>query len=464
MKKIIFPKIGARIIKTAIAVAIVFLVDIMLNIFVPALRTLYFNAFFAGLAACYSITNSRESTVKFGSIRAFGTIIGGVVGLVTLYAIDGVNLIFKFDKLGSTYLTLGYLLALLFLVILIWITVLIKKTTLTFVACLTFLSVAVSGRNGLGYWEFALNRTLSTIIGVLIAVNINFFRLHFFKNKNVAYVISIDGVLLKKNQYDLTNFQRFYLTSLINDGMNVYFASTRTRSSMAKMFEGLGINHPIVSMNGAVTYDPNTNIYSNLVYFKTKDRIEIEKILDKHNVNYFSHAINDNILTIYYKHLINEGETRFYNERKLNFRNFARADVPSDLSVNYYLIIDTIEVIRVLAKELKNMVPLLHCDVYTSEAEGFYRLKIGYNYVNKVTGLEKIIPPNTKIISFVGNLSDIPLIDISYKTYCLNNVPIALKKKVSNVIDSDDTNKMAKVIRNSYYRNNEIKKEKKEKK
>lgn len=60
--------------------------------------------------------------------------------------------------------------------------------------------------------QFAANRILSTLIGVMIALAVNNFRIHYKKNKNTLFTANIDNVL-NYNDYPL-DFTRYKINDL----------------------------------------------------------------------------------------------------------------------------------------------------------------------------------------------------------------------------------------------------------
>jgi len=88
------PRIGMRIIKTAIAVFVVLLIHVILLLLDQkysydrsdwhAPSNMY-TPFFAGIAAVYALHKNTKASLTQARIRSFGSVIGGYFGMVFTY-------------------------------------------------------------------------------------------------------------------------------------------------------------------------------------------------------------------------------------------------------------------------------------------------------------------------------------------------------------------------------------------
>ena len=154
-----FPKIGMRIIKSAIAVLMCFVVD-------------YFRngagiVFYSQLSALWCMQATRENTIKNAKQRMIGTLIGTFYGFVfivfkqlTKIEIDGYN---YWDSVVISGMV----------IIVIYTSVLIKKKQASYFSCVVFLSIVVNHIGDRNPYLFACNRFLDTVIGIGIGVLVN---------------------------------------------------------------------------------------------------------------------------------------------------------------------------------------------------------------------------------------------------------------------------------------------------
>ena len=79
------PRIGFRNIKTAIAVLICLLTNVVLVAFLGKAEAFnWYTPFFAGIAACYSLQSDTLKSLRQAKIRSVGSIIGGIFGMIIL--------------------------------------------------------------------------------------------------------------------------------------------------------------------------------------------------------------------------------------------------------------------------------------------------------------------------------------------------------------------------------------------
>lgn len=146
--------IGMRNIKTALAV----LVCLFIYQYYPG------NVSYTCITAVIAMQATLQDTLQQSRNRAFGTIIGGVFGGLFLYL--------------DTYLLLHPLLRILLIsvgiTIFILICNLIQLQDTIVMGCVTYLAI-VLGDLTQSAWLYSLNRVIDTLIGILIAVSINYF-------------------------------------------------------------------------------------------------------------------------------------------------------------------------------------------------------------------------------------------------------------------------------------------------
>ena len=151
-------KPGLRIIKTGLAVII--------SLIISELRPGNGLAFYAAIAAVICMQPNVNQTLSKGINRVIGTIFGGFVGLIYLIAVPE----------GSISLMVDYLIITFVATIIIWIMASLNLKDAVSIAAIVFLSITINHANdpaGLPL-PLALNRTLDTLIGVIVAIFVNY--------------------------------------------------------------------------------------------------------------------------------------------------------------------------------------------------------------------------------------------------------------------------------------------------
>lgn len=157
------PKVGMRTIKTAVAVALAYLVFIPINLLIPAeLRVAGGSApFYACIAAVICMQSSVGQSVRQGISRLIGTAIGGCLGLLLL----------SMGNLLSRPIILALLLG-AGTIFCIWFCNLIQRPAACSISVVV-LCVILFNHTGPDRHLYALNRMFETAVGVVVAVIIN---------------------------------------------------------------------------------------------------------------------------------------------------------------------------------------------------------------------------------------------------------------------------------------------------
>ena len=143
--------IGMRIVKTVIAVFVC-------GVLAWARGE---SGFYSMIAAVVCVQNTAGKTIESSINRMIGTLIGGVAGVVVVYAMDA---------LGILYLELvRYALSALLLIPIIELCLAIKKPGCAAMACIVFLCVTVNHSVGDTPAIYSIDRLFETLVGVALA-------------------------------------------------------------------------------------------------------------------------------------------------------------------------------------------------------------------------------------------------------------------------------------------------------
>ena len=157
MRLVPLPRIGMRIIKSAIGVLICFLIYLI--------RGQQGAPFYSALAVLWCIQNQSKNTVGNAIQRTIGTIIGAAFGL--LYLLIKLNI---FD-IGNGILHYFAISALL--IPIIYTTVLIDQQKASYFSCVVFLSIVVNHLTDDNPYLFVADRCIDTFIGIFVGLFLN---------------------------------------------------------------------------------------------------------------------------------------------------------------------------------------------------------------------------------------------------------------------------------------------------
>lgn len=147
--------IGLRMIKTAVAAFICAIIAYWLGR----------SAFYSMIAAIICMQANTDESFIMAFDRAMATILGGLFGLGALLLLSVIPV--------SPLTPLYYLIVCVLLIPVIFVTLLIKKPNISYLTCVVFLSVTVTHIADGALTEFALMRTVETLIGIAVALVVN---------------------------------------------------------------------------------------------------------------------------------------------------------------------------------------------------------------------------------------------------------------------------------------------------
>lgn len=388
-KKIQLPRVGMRIVKSAIAVFLCF-------VFYSFFRS---NGiiFYSQLAAIWCIQPQWENTRSKALQRTVGTLTGAVFGLFVLL-ID--------KRLMATGLggeLIYELLVALTIIAVIYVTLLLHKKDASYFSCVVFLSIVVNHIGDANPYVFVFNRVMDTMIGIIIGMLVNTAHLPRRKERDILFISGMDDALLESD-HRLSPYSIVELNRMLADGANFTVSTMRTPASLIEPLRGIHLKLPVIAMDGAVMYDLTKNEYLHAYVISLETAQKLRVFLEGFEVNYFMNLILDNMLVIQYQELKNEAETDIYNKLHTSpYRNYTTMELLPEAQCIYFMTIQPREQIDRIYEEFQQRDDFkkLRISRYDSDDyPGYAYIKI-YNenatrenmiaYLRKETGLEHIV-------------------------------------------------------------------------
>lgn len=413
-------KPGARIIKSVIAVYLCFVVG-----------TLFREdgiVFYSQLASLWCMQPLKKDTKEKAIQRTNGTIVGAIAGLIVLLL--DINCISKCNPDVSGYL---YMLLVSFMVgIVIYITVLLKIKNASYFSCVVLLSIVVNHIGDGNPYLFVWNRFLDTMLGIVIGMLVNNFRLPYKKNQDTLFVSGIDDTLLSHN-HAMSNFSKVELNRMIDDGVKFTLATKRTPAKVMELMPGIAFNLPIVVMDGAALYDLTTNKYLKTYILSQHLTKQIRDRLDDMDINYFMNLLIDDTLMIQYNKLENDAEQDIYAKlHESPFRNYTTVDVQPTAQCIYFMMVAKAEQITEIANAFSDLVKDKTIRIDIDEAQEY----AGYRYL-------KIYNPNASRRNMLEYLKEM----VGAKNIVTFG---SIEGKYDVVIHEYDSDKVVRVLRKLY--------------
>lgn len=403
------PRVGLRMIKTSLAVCICFLIYYLRGEEgVPVFSTIA-----AIICMQPQVENSRQAAFN----RIVGTLVGAIFAILIVYLVREIPWYYRLFR----YVVISFT-----IIPVMYVTVLLKKTGATALSGIVLLSICLSNAGQPPIVD-AVNRSVETIIGILVSLGVNSLHLPRKKADEFLFVTGFDGALYDEKE-GITPYVLFELNQLIHNGMPFTIATERTPASLVADLKNVELQLPVIAMDGAVLYDVKDKRY---LATNGLDRALADEICahaDKKGYHYFRNVVWQNVLLIYYndfKDFKSEAEKQTYlSNRRSPYRNYVNGEVPEDGIVVYILLVlkdaeaDELEA-ELQAMDTKKELHFLRDKSETPE--GYCHLKIYHKNATKEYMLQRLMGtiPQKKYVAFGSNKNDISMLqaaDLSFAT------------------------------------------------
>lgn len=295
------PKIGMRLIKTALAVFLCFIIYRIRGEGIP---------FYSAIAAVLCMQREIEDSKEKGKNRMLATLIGGIAGMGILY-------LFKYYGIDATS-WLCYLFVSASLIPLIYTTVLLKQPDCAYISCVVFLCICISHGNDADPFAFALNRMLDTWIGILVAIGVNAFHLPHRKHKHLWLEIPF-GYLSENDS--LSVYMQHYLRRFSKEGLHLLITSSKTPAQLNQCAFDSFLPSAFALLDGAIFYDRQNDRCQALCEMPYSLWSKLADTLSASEFSPFLYEISDQRLYIHHQEIMTEAERQFYEQCLSNHEN-----------------------------------------------------------------------------------------------------------------------------------------------
>lgn len=409
------PKVGMRMIKTAVAVGICF--------FIGYLRGGGGKPIFSAIAAIICMQPYVEHSVNVAFNRIIGTVIGAAFGLLAASVIQ---------ELPAAYLPLQYVIVAFAVIPVLYTTVLLKKPGASALASVVLLSITVS-IDGTPPLQNAVDRSLETIIGILVSLAVNVAHLPRRRERDCLFVSGFDGALFGEKT-GITPYCIFELNQLLKDGMAFTIATERTPASLMADIGALHLQMPVIAMDGAVLYDMQEKRYLACHGLSKEITANIEKLLIDMDLHYFLNVVWQDVLLIYYRNFKNEEERKLYETARLSpHRNYVYGERPEEGIVVYFLLVvkdETADLVTERLRALDDGAELLFLRDKSETPEDYCHLKIYHKNATKEYMMNRLLEqmPQEKIVVFGSNKNDVSMMQAAPLSFATADAdPAAVK-------------------------------------
>ena len=417
------PPIGARIIKSSVAVALCMVIYFFRTL-LPIGNGI---PFYSALAALWCLQPYSNSTKNNAGQRSTGTFIGAAYGLAFI-------VLLRFFGLSEPILV--YLIASAIIIPVIYLAVITNNRNASFFSCVVFLSIALTHSFDENPYLFVLNRVLDTFIGIGVGLAVNNFHLPIKHDSETLYISGIDSVLIP-DDHSANAFNKVELNRMIELGVKFTLSTIRTPAEVKSLMKGVDLKLPIIVMDGAAMYDLNKREYLEAEFLQADICEQAERIIAYHGMHCFVNVMYDATLLIFYGELWNTAEKDLYETHKHSpYRNYIR-DIfrrhDASERVLYLTVLDEITKIADLEKQLVHELgALARITVTDSEYDGYQYLKVFSSAASKKHMLVKL-----KSHTGCDNVVTIGSIEGKYDVYIGDGGGNATIKKLKKLYRND---------------------------
>ncbi len=379
--KLKFLPVGARIVKSSVAVGLCMIVYYIRTLF-PVGNGI---PFYGALAALWCMQPYTDTTKNNALQRTFGTFTGAAYGLIFLLFVRAV---------GMTSPVVVYVTASLVIIPVIYTTVVMDKRNASFFSCVVFLSIALTHSLDEDPYLFVLDRVVDTFIGIFIGVAVNDFRLPVKPDDSTLYISGIDDVLISASP-GAVNYSKVELNRLIRSGVKFTISTTRTPAELMPLMKGTELKLPVIVMDGAALYDVKGQQYLEMVCLPSHVAAKAEKVISDSGLHCFVNVMLDTTLLIYYGKFRNKAEEQLFEEKRhSSYRNYIHSEFrrnDSDEKILYLTVLAEKNDIHKLENELRlSLGASARISTSDSEYEGFMFLKVFSPHASKQSMTERL--------------------------------------------------------------------------
>lgn len=273
---------------------------------------------------------------------------------------------------------------------------------------------------------------------------------------NKLYISDLDGTLLNSN-IELSAYTIDTMNELKKQGLQFTIATARTAASVSKILEPLGLDIPVILMNGVIVYHLKQKKYLKINALPQEHYNTIVQVLEKNNLTGFVYEVKDDKLSTYYENLESNPMKEFHDERVTRYdKVFTKVNNFYDIKspyIIYFALMDSKEALLPAYEALKEIPELslaFYKDIYSTE--DIYYLEIFSDKATKYNGVKYIQEhyDYDYTVGFGDNLNDLPLFKACNETCAVANAKEELKSIADYIIDSNEEDGVAKFIRQHF--------------
>ena len=265
------------------------------------------------------------------------------------------------------------------------------------------------------------------------------------------YVSDLDGTLLRSDA-KTSAYTNQVINQLTSDGILFSYATARSYLTATKATKGLNAKIPIITYNGAVILQNDTfDIIAQNVFCQNEKEEILNEILRRGIYPIVYAYISGKEKFSYVVNKCNRATTEFLLTRKGDVRD-TPVKFDSALGIGdvfYFVCIDAYEKLEPLYIQFRDK---YHCIFQTEIYSGEQWLEIVPKSVSKANAILQLKERLgiEYIVAFGDGKNDIEMFEIADESYAVENAVDELKAIATGIIESNDSDGVAKWLYNKF--------------
>lgn len=314
------PRIGLRIIKSALAVWLCFAIYMFRGSGIP---------FYSAIAAILCMQPEWNDSYEKGRSRIIATIFGGMIGMLVLALFQ--------EFLPVDSLWLRYSLVSIMIVFILYLAVVLKQPASAYLSCVVFMSITISHSQDENVVFFACNRMLDTLIGIIVAWGVNACHIPHRKNRSILIEVPLNFLVDAKGKMD--TYTKIHLNRCIDQGAHLLISSSHTPSGLKQRIQGLHMPVSCLLMDGVLLYDPQSEDCKALQTLDPKLWKSIYQDFIQANFHPFVYEVKDDMLYVHAQETLSTEMKLIYERtRKLSGKHFVLHEVDASTVLHHEMV------------------------------------------------------------------------------------------------------------------------------
>lgn len=339
-KRFHLPRIGQRIVKTAIAVFLCLMFYSFRGYGGRGMPTE------AAITAIICMQPYVRSSRDYALSRFAGTLLGAGWGLLFLLLMLLVPALGANPLLLYGFMALGVMMCL-------YSAVLLKRPDISGLAAIVFICVVIAFPEINQPLLQALKRITGVLVGTACAIAVNLFRLPRVKRRDQVFFVRTRDLSPDRFSH-IPAAALFRLNYLYDDGAKICLMSEHAPAFFSLQMHDAMLSVPMIVMDGAALYDARENAYLCTHTVSPAAVIYLRAALDGMGLSYFIYTVHHGRTCIFHQGQLRQQEKQILERmRRSPYRSYLEGEILDNAEIVYLKVIDTDGQIELLEKRLR---------------------------------------------------------------------------------------------------------------